>query len=247
MESGTYHFHFRQYDAKVGVWTTPDPIGILGGLNVYSYVENNPVNLIDVLGLTKSAGEMGTGNPGSYGGENTQESMYGGNGLGTGNDWGSDSGGLLGTMVDVLGKLWNLPNTIIGLAYGTLGHIIGEVGNILGLWDFEPEVTLGYNAIQFLNNPLTQTATVFGNVTLYRGGYYTPERRTINGNRLGEEEMQHTIQGQILGPLYFAAHVAYGLTGMITSGNFNNAGWHSEANILEQAPHSNNPSPWGCE
>jgi len=51
VESQTYHFHFRQYDVKVGVWTTPDPIGILGGLNVYSYVENNPVNRLDLLGL----------------------------------------------------------------------------------------------------------------------------------------------------------------------------------------------------
>jgi len=50
VENGTYHFHFRQYDAKVGVWTTPDPIGILGGINLYSYVENNPANLIDRYG-----------------------------------------------------------------------------------------------------------------------------------------------------------------------------------------------------
>ena len=51
VESQTYHFHFRQYDAKVGVWTTPDPIGILGGINVYSYVGNNPINFFDYLGL----------------------------------------------------------------------------------------------------------------------------------------------------------------------------------------------------
>jgi hypothetical protein len=59
------------------VWTTPDPIGVLGGVNLYGYAGNNPVNLTDLLGLTMSAGELGIGNPGSYGGENTGASMYG--------------------------------------------------------------------------------------------------------------------------------------------------------------------------
>ncbi|SDP86911.1 RHS repeat-associated core domain-containing protein, partial [Desulforhopalus singaporensis] len=91
--SGLYHFHFRQYDPSAGVWTSEDPIGIIGGNNLYSYVHNNPINKVDYFGLyhgdepdTPSAGELGVGNPGSYGGENTQESMYGDNGYGTGND-----------------------------------------------------------------------------------------------------------------------------------------------------------------
>lgn len=90
-ESGMYHFHFRQYDSATGVWTTPDPIGIFGGINFYSYVANNPVNFWDWLGLTLSAGEAGVGNPGSYGGENTPDSMGGTNGAGTGNSHGSEN------------------------------------------------------------------------------------------------------------------------------------------------------------
>jgi RHS repeat-associated protein len=66
-ESGLYHFHFRQYDATVGVWTTPDPIGILGGINLYAYVQNNPVNLVDILGL-HLGGPEGPGDHGDIGG-----------------------------------------------------------------------------------------------------------------------------------------------------------------------------------
>jgi hypothetical protein len=45
-----------------------------GGLDRIN-VQNNPVNFVDPLGLV-SAGQLGIGNPGSYGGENTCESMY---------------------------------------------------------------------------------------------------------------------------------------------------------------------------
>ena len=33
------------------MWLTPDPIGVLGGLNLYRYVNNNPSNWVDILGL----------------------------------------------------------------------------------------------------------------------------------------------------------------------------------------------------
>ncbi|SDP86371.1 RHS repeat-associated core domain-containing protein, partial [Desulforhopalus singaporensis] len=57
--SGLYHFHFRQYDPSAGVWTSEDPIGIIGGNNLYSYVGNNPVNYIDLFGLWDQSTEGG--------------------------------------------------------------------------------------------------------------------------------------------------------------------------------------------
>ena len=37
---------FRYYDPAIGRWLTRDPIGYEGGVNLYGYVEGNPVNWI---------------------------------------------------------------------------------------------------------------------------------------------------------------------------------------------------------
>ena len=45
---------YRSYDPVIGRWQARDPIGIKGGINLYGYVGNNPVNLWDPLGLSPS-------------------------------------------------------------------------------------------------------------------------------------------------------------------------------------------------
>ncbi len=49
-ETGLHQNGFRDYDPETGTYRQSDPIGLLGGMNPYSY-GNNPVNLIDPLGL----------------------------------------------------------------------------------------------------------------------------------------------------------------------------------------------------
>jgi RHS repeat-associated protein len=79
-ESGLYHFHFRKYDAEIGVWTTADPLGVAAGINLYIYVNNNPLNITDLLGLhtggyggPEQGDEMASGDI-SDGPENTNDS-----------------------------------------------------------------------------------------------------------------------------------------------------------------------------
>ena len=52
-ETGLHYNYHRYYDPLTGRYTQPDPIGFAGGdVNWYAYVGNNPINLIDVLGLS---------------------------------------------------------------------------------------------------------------------------------------------------------------------------------------------------
>ena len=42
---------FRIYSCDLGRWISRDPIGELGGINLYAYVGNGPIRLIDLFGL----------------------------------------------------------------------------------------------------------------------------------------------------------------------------------------------------
>lgn len=50
-DSGLIYFGVRYYDPRLGRFITKDPLGMIDGPNVYLYCSNNPVNLIDPLGL----------------------------------------------------------------------------------------------------------------------------------------------------------------------------------------------------
>lgn len=50
-ETGLYYYGYRFYNPNTGRWLNRDPLGQLGGLNVYHACFNNLINQVDFLGL----------------------------------------------------------------------------------------------------------------------------------------------------------------------------------------------------
>ncbi len=48
--TGLYYYRARYYDPHVGRFLAEDPIGLKGGLNMYGYVGNDPINFKDPMG-----------------------------------------------------------------------------------------------------------------------------------------------------------------------------------------------------
>ena len=50
-ETGLHYNWHRFYDPGTGRYISADPIGLAGGMNLYAYVQNDPVNWVDPWGL----------------------------------------------------------------------------------------------------------------------------------------------------------------------------------------------------
>jgi RHS repeat-associated protein len=74
-ESGLMYYRTRYYDTSIGRFISADPIGFIGGINLYAYCLNNPVSWIDPFGLLKFRWHGNWGGPGWSAGQYKPESQ----------------------------------------------------------------------------------------------------------------------------------------------------------------------------
>jgi RHS repeat-associated protein len=106
-------------------------------------------------------------------------------------------------LLDLAGKIWALPDTVLGLGIGIAGVPFGAT------------MTLGHNAIQFENYPWGNGALTLGNTIIYGGGEYPGDTRTgvYNDPRflnVGRHEEGHTFQAQVFGVFFLPAYFISG-------------------------------------
>ena len=137
----------------------------------------------------------------------------------------------------VLGYAWNSPNTVIGMVWGGAGWLYAK-----GFREEQVLVGIDNNAIEFRNHPWM----IWGDITLGNTIHYNKDAgpkviiSNSGGVTYGEHESAHTIQGEILGPIYLPAHVICILISWGTSLSLDQ--WVN--NPLEWGPDSNPPTPW---
>jgi hypothetical protein len=146
---------------------------------------------------------------------------------------------------NIVGKIWNAPNTALGAIYSGLGMGAGEIAHAFAGAP-EPAVKWRNNALEFTNNPFaTGGAITIGNTTTYEDDPYDPNnhnwegRNRIEGHPVQAHELQHTLQGQQLGPMYLPSNIAGGLNAWAHGKE-----WHDPLNWNEVGPRLNPPAPW---
>ena len=115
------------------------------------------------------------------------------------------------SIFDVVGKIWNLPNTVLGLVAGGAGYAVGKIGYALGWYSGNPSIQFGHNGIQFLDNPFIAEggALTLGNAISYSEGIKPGNTGAYYDKSVpyGLHEEAHTYQSQVLGPAFIPTYL----------------------------------------
>lgn len=133
-ETGLYYYRARMYSPKLGRFVQVDPIGQDGGVNLYAYVFNDPLNLVDPSGFI--AAGFGAGFNAAFTGSDdafnrTTQSIFNGSAASaTGAIAGMATGFITRTAAETLGFI--ALGAVAGRAIGALAPSASESAIVAG-------------------------------------------------------------------------------------------------------------------
>jgi len=166
-------FRNRVYDQDTGRWTQEDPIGVAGGLNLYQYAGNDPVQFTDPFGLCPPKDD------------NTQDCPTAEQAEAPGSREGP---------VDAVGLQVTIAGPLFGVT-GTFGFARTEAGNTRAFVTFGSE--------EGVNVGLGFTHTVSTNLAAFSGPSEGPDASlfVVTGSRVTNKNGESVSGGGALSPL----------------------------------------------